>query len=129
MVMVDPVVDPVACWEFDGDILVLHHPTTISAKYQAMGKGWFEVVVLAKWWWLGPLFYKDTEHSLSYHTHVHTHIHAYSSLWQHQTNSLHHLHEQGAPEDRRQGHLSLPIHQESRVHPTRHTHGVQRRKD
>ena len=38
MVMVDPVLDPVACWEFDGDILVLHHPTTISAKYQAMGK-------------------------------------------------------------------------------------------
>ena len=36
--MVDPVLDPVACWEFDGDILVLHHPTTISAKYQAMGK-------------------------------------------------------------------------------------------
>jgi GTPase len=38
MVMVDPVLEPVACWEFDGDILVLHHPTTISAKYQAMGE-------------------------------------------------------------------------------------------
>ena len=38
MVMVDPVLKPVACWEFDGDILVLHHPTTISTKYQAMGK-------------------------------------------------------------------------------------------
>ncbi len=38
MVMVDPVLNPMACWEFDGDILVLHHPTTISTKYQAMGK-------------------------------------------------------------------------------------------
>ncbi len=38
MVMVDPSVEPVACWEFDGDILVLHHPTTISTKYQAMGE-------------------------------------------------------------------------------------------
>lgn len=36
MVMVDPVLNPMACWEFDGDILVLHHPTTISTKYQAM---------------------------------------------------------------------------------------------
>ena len=32
------MLEPVACWEFDGDILVLHHPTTISTKYQAMGK-------------------------------------------------------------------------------------------
>jgi len=38
MVMVHPSVEPVACWEFDGDILVLHHPTTISTKYQAMGE-------------------------------------------------------------------------------------------
>ena len=41
--MVDPGESPVACWEFDGDILVLHHPTTISTKYQAMGEqrgGW-----------------------------------------------------------------------------------------
>ena len=38
MVMVDPSVNPTACWEFEGDILVLHHPTTISPKYQAMGE-------------------------------------------------------------------------------------------
>lgn len=38
MVMVDPRVNPTACWEFKGDILVLHHPTTISPKYQAMGE-------------------------------------------------------------------------------------------
>jgi len=37
MVMVHPVVEPKACWEFEGDILILHHPTTISVKYQAMG--------------------------------------------------------------------------------------------
>ena len=38
MVMVSPRVEPKACWEFEGEILVLHHPTTISPKYQAMGK-------------------------------------------------------------------------------------------
>jgi hypothetical protein len=38
MVMVDPSLNPTACWEFEGDILVLHHPTTISTKYQAMGE-------------------------------------------------------------------------------------------
>ncbi len=36
--MVDPHVNPTACWEFKGEILVLHHPTTISPKYQAMGE-------------------------------------------------------------------------------------------
>lgn len=36
MVMVDPSLEPTACWEFEGEILVLHHPTTISPKYQAM---------------------------------------------------------------------------------------------
>ena len=37
MVLVAPELNPKACWEFDGEILVLHHPTTISVKYQAMG--------------------------------------------------------------------------------------------
>ncbi|KAG4078840.1 hypothetical protein HA402_007390 [Bradysia odoriphaga] len=36
MVMVAPEVNPQACWEFEGEILVLHHPTTISSRYQAM---------------------------------------------------------------------------------------------
>nr|XP_018896421.1 PREDICTED: GTP-binding protein 1 [Bemisia tabaci] len=36
MVMVSPALNPVACWEFEGEILVLHHPTTISSHYQAM---------------------------------------------------------------------------------------------
>lgn len=37
MVMVSPTLNPKACWEFEGEILVLHHPTTISSRYQAMG--------------------------------------------------------------------------------------------
>lgn len=37
MVMVAPALNPQACWEFEGEILVLHHPTTISSRYQAMG--------------------------------------------------------------------------------------------
>jgi GTPase len=37
MMIVHPDVNPVACWEFEADILILHHPTTISPKYQAMG--------------------------------------------------------------------------------------------
>ena len=34
--MVSPELKPQACWEFEGEILVLHHPTTISSRYQAM---------------------------------------------------------------------------------------------
>jgi GTPase len=37
MVMIAPSLNPVACWEFEGEILVLHHPTTIQVRYQAMG--------------------------------------------------------------------------------------------
>jgi GTPase len=36
MVMVSPLLNPVSCWEFSADIMVLHHPTTIAARYQAM---------------------------------------------------------------------------------------------
>ncbi|XP_078713212.1 GTP-binding protein 1 isoform X1 [Lampetra fluviatilis] len=36
MVMVSPRVNPQAYWEFEAEILVLHHPTTISPRYQAM---------------------------------------------------------------------------------------------
>ena len=36
--MVSPRLEPKACWEFEGEILVLHHPTTISVRYQAMGQ-------------------------------------------------------------------------------------------
>ena len=44
--MVAKELQPTACWEFLGDILVLHHPTTISPKYQAMGKlAWSSLLV------------------------------------------------------------------------------------
>ncbi|KAJ3600284.1 hypothetical protein NHX12_031270 [Muraenolepis orangiensis] len=36
MVMVCPRLNPQASWEFEAEILVLHHPTTISPRYQAM---------------------------------------------------------------------------------------------
>ena len=36
MVMVHPKSNPVAVWEYKAEVLVLHHPTTISIKYQAM---------------------------------------------------------------------------------------------
>ncbi|XP_076810177.1 GTP-binding protein 1-like isoform X2 [Clavelina lepadiformis] len=36
MVMVSPKYNPKAVWEYKGEVLVLHHPTTISTKYQAM---------------------------------------------------------------------------------------------
>ncbi|KAK6312150.1 hypothetical protein J4Q44_G00178140 [Coregonus suidteri] len=36
MVMVSPRLNPQASWEFMAEILVLHHPTTISPRYQAM---------------------------------------------------------------------------------------------
>ena len=38
MVLLSPAIPPVAYWEFEADLLILHHPTTISTKYQAMGK-------------------------------------------------------------------------------------------
>ena len=34
MVMVSAKLNPRACWEFYGDIMVLHHPTTIATRYQ-----------------------------------------------------------------------------------------------
>lgn len=46
MVMVDKQVKPQACWEFEAEVLVLHHPTTISTKYQAMGQYWDNWITL-----------------------------------------------------------------------------------
>ena len=31
--MVSPKLNPQSCWEFEGDIMVLHHPTTIATRY------------------------------------------------------------------------------------------------
>uniref|UniRef100_A0A915L0X3 GTP-binding protein 1 n=1 Tax=Romanomermis culicivorax TaxID=13658 RepID=A0A915L0X3_ROMCU len=36
MVLISPLLEATGCWEFEADVLVLHHPTTISPKYQAM---------------------------------------------------------------------------------------------
>lgn len=36
MVLASVELNPKACWEFEGEIVVLHHPTTISQRYQAM---------------------------------------------------------------------------------------------
>lgn len=36
--MISPKLHPQATWEFEAEILVLHHPTTISPRYQAMGQ-------------------------------------------------------------------------------------------
>lgn len=36
MIIVSEKVAPVATWEFEAEILILHHPTTISVNYQAM---------------------------------------------------------------------------------------------
>ncbi|XP_076866725.1 GTP binding protein 1, like isoform X2 [Brachyhypopomus gauderio] len=36
MAMVSPRLNPQASWEFEADVLVLHHPTTIWPRYQAM---------------------------------------------------------------------------------------------
>ena len=38
MVLVSEKLAPMASWDFEAEILVLHHPTTISVNYQAMGK-------------------------------------------------------------------------------------------
>ena len=35
--MVSRDLDTLATWEFEAEVLVLHHPTTISPRYQAMG--------------------------------------------------------------------------------------------
>ena len=48
MVMLATSEHPVACWEFEGDILVLHHPTTISTKYQAMGESTVYIYIAAE---------------------------------------------------------------------------------
>merc|ERR1719464_2193788 len=34
--MIHAAREPQCCYEFEGEILVLHHPSTISPKYQAM---------------------------------------------------------------------------------------------
>ncbi len=41
MVLVDPAIKPVAARNFEAEVLVLHHPTTIKMSYQAVIVGVF----------------------------------------------------------------------------------------
>ena len=36
MMMLSPKLNPMACFEFEAEVLILHHPTTIAPNYQAM---------------------------------------------------------------------------------------------
>ena len=72
MVMLATSESPVACWEFEGDILVLHHPTTISAKYQAMGEGPHTANTHFE-----HLFSISFVSALRACTHTHTHTHTH----------------------------------------------------
>jgi GTPase len=36
MVLLSPTLELAATWEFEAEVVILHHPTTITAKYQAM---------------------------------------------------------------------------------------------
>lgn len=38
MMLLSPQLNPIACFEFEAEVLILHHPTTIAPNYQAMGK-------------------------------------------------------------------------------------------
>lgn len=62
MVMVSPRLCPQATWEFEAEILVLHHPTTISPRYQAMGEGL--ILLLKSFARLKLLSNKDNLHKI-----------------------------------------------------------------
>lgn len=106
MVMVAPKLLPQATWEFEAEILVLHHPTTISPRYQAMGE------------FLPPPASPPPPrpHSLR--------LRPCSPLRQHPADGHHPEHEQGLPEDGGQGHRPLPLHQDPRVPALRAQAGV-----
>lgn len=36
MVIVSQLINPIATWEFDAQIQILHHPSTIRIRYQAI---------------------------------------------------------------------------------------------
>lgn len=85
MVMVAPVLNPQACWEFEGEILVLHHPTTISSRYQAMGN-----------------YFPKQYYEMLLQRVIMTNR-CYSALWQHKANRFYIIHVSGLLENGRQG--------------------------
>lgn len=111
MFIVSEKVNPNPSWEFEAEILILHHPTTISVNYQAMGKS------------ILPLFI--ISHLLSLYFNVS--ILFRSALWKYSTNSEYFRNVRGAYENRRQSHLSLRIYQKSRVLESGHKDDIQRR--
>ena len=60
MVIVSDKINPAATWEFEAEILVLHHPTTISVNYQAMGL--FQLFNLEKIQFLISFFFNIQVH-------------------------------------------------------------------
>jgi translation elongation factor EF-1alpha len=88
MVMVSPKLDPKACWEFEGEILVLHHPTTMSVKYQAMGQLALHIVRYAS-----------------------SQLITFSARWKCPANSNHHQDVQRTSANGRQSHRPFPLHQ------------------
>ena len=55
MVMVSPALKPQSCWEFQGDIMVLHHPTTIAARYQEHDRNTLHIFFYSYTSWIGFL--------------------------------------------------------------------------
>lgn len=49
-------VNPQPSWEFEAEILILHHPTTISNNYQAMGKKLFILMDFSHFFFMDFVF-------------------------------------------------------------------------
>ena len=118
MVMVSPRLNPQASWEFEAEILVLHHPTTISPRYQAMGESRTHTQA------------RTRTHAPCTVVHIQTlpvssPLSLPSPLWEHQTDSHHPHHEQGLSEDGGQGGGPLSLHQDPGVPAPRPEAGVQ----
>lgn len=129
MVMVSPKLCPLATWEFEAEILVLHHPTTISPRYQAMGgssyarKATLLFAALVRFLVVASSFVCHQESLYSSVSRPHLLI---SALRQHKADGHHLVHEQRLPTDRGQSLGPLPLHQDSRVPALRPETGVQR---
>lgn len=101
MVMVSPKLNPQATWEFEAEILVLHHPTTISPRYQAMGEKPSQQKISKK---KKEIISEENMHSPNFLWSLH------SSLRQHQADGHHLVHEQGLLKDRGQSYSPLPLY-------------------
>ena len=123
---------PSACWEFQGEILVLHHPTTISPKYQAMGKSHWSlscpppppqtiqfVTILNK------IIKKSENLTLDHRCSPLS----FSALWQHSADGDHFIHGQRTSQNRRQSVGALRVHKTTGVPETRYADGFPRRSN